>query len=388
MTALRGLKVIDLSRHAPGPYCTMLLADLGADVVVVEQPPGQGRSVGAEMGIGRKERLYNPVGRNKRSVALDLKDAAAHAACLKLIEDADIVVEGFRPGVAKRLGLDYETLREINPRLIYCSISGYGQNGPYRDYVGHDLNYISIGGVLGMVGQKDGPPTIPVNIIGDYAGGGLFAAFAILAAVVARNSSGEGQYIDMAMSDGVLSLANLAVCDYLSSGTPPRPGEYFLNGALPCYSVYECADGKWLAIGCMEPWFWARLCKQLDMEQYAREQFNARLFPEMFAILRRKLKEKPRDAWFAQFAPDDICATPVLGIEEVLDDPHNRARGMAVELEDAEFGKIRQVGIAPKFSATPGSVRSLPPDPGQHTREILGAAGIAADVIEQLLAAQ
>ena len=387
MTALQGLNVVDLSRHAPGPFCTMLLADLGADVVVIEQPPGQGRSVGAELGVGRKERLHNPVGRNKRSVALNLKDAEAHAACLKLIESADIVVEGFRPGVAQRLGLDYDTLRQRNPRLIYCSISGYGQTGPYRDYVGHDLNYISIGGVLGMVGQKDGTPAIPANIIGDYAGGGLFAAFAILAAVVARqnNAAGHGQYIDMAMSDGVLSLANLAVSDYLSSGKPPRPGEYFLNGALPCYSVYQCADDKWLSIGCMEPWFWARLCQQLDIGQYAKEQFNPALFPEMFAILRRKLREKPRDAWFAQFAPDDICATPVLGIEEVLDDPHHRARGMAVALNDPQAGEIRQVGVAPKFSQTPGSVRHLAPDPGQHTQEVLMAAGVDEAIIQRLL---
>lgn len=385
MTALRGLKVVDLSRHAPGPYCTMLLADLGADIIVVEQPPGQGRSVGAEMGIGRKERLCNPVGRNKRSIALNLKVEAMREACIRLIKDADIVVEGFRPGVAKRLGLDYETLRKINPRLIYCSISGYGQSGPYKDMVGHDLNYISIGGVLGMVGQKDGPPTIPVNIIGDYAGGGLFGAFSILAAVISRNATGKGQYIDMAMSDGVLSLANLAACDFVSSGKPPKPGEYFLNGSLPCYNVYQTSDGKWLSIGCMEPWFWSNLCRLLGCEEYAKEQFNEKLFPQMFAFLRGKLREKTRDEWFALFAPEDVCATPVYGIEEAIDDPHNLARQMVVELDDDEFGKIRQVGIAPKFSDTPGEVRTLPPDPGQHTREILLEAGYSDEEIERLL---
>jgi crotonobetainyl-CoA:carnitine CoA-transferase CaiB-like acyl-CoA transferase len=169
----------------------MLLADLGADVIIVEQPPGQGRSVGEEMGIGRREKLYNPVSRNKRSIALNLKDSKMREACLALIRDADIVVEGFRPGVVQRLGLDYETLKEINPRLIYCSISGYGQTGPYRNMVGHDLNYISIAGIAGMIGKKGGAPAIPVNIIGDYAGGGLFAAFSILAAVVSRTQPME-----------------------------------------------------------------------------------------------------------------------------------------------------------------------------------------------------
>ena len=188
----------------------MLLADFGADVVVVEQPAGSGRSVAEELGVGERARVFNPVGRNKRSIALDLKQAIARDACLRLMSEADIVVEGFRPGVAKRLGVDYDVVRESNPGVIYCSISGYGQDGPYADLVGHDLNYISLGGVLGMTGWPGQPPAIPVNVIGDFAAGGLYAAFAVMAAVEARHATGRGQYIDMAMSDGVMSLANLA----------------------------------------------------------------------------------------------------------------------------------------------------------------------------------
>lgn len=175
MFALQGLRILDLSRHAPGPYCSMLLADLGADVIVVEAPPTH-KSVGSAMGISERDMAFNPVGRGKRSIALDLKNPAAREVCLKLARNTDVVLEGFRPGVATRLGVDYDALRAVKPDVIYCSISGYGQTGPYRNYVGHDLNYISIGGVLGMVGQKDGTPIIPANIIGDYAGGGLFAA--------------------------------------------------------------------------------------------------------------------------------------------------------------------------------------------------------------------
>lgn len=383
MSALRGLKVIDLSRHAPGPYCTMLLADLGADVIVVEQPPGQGRSVSDEMGVGRREKLYNPVGRNKRSITLNLKDRKMREACLALIKDADIVVEGFRPGVVRRLGLDYETLGEINPKLIYCSVSGYGQTGPYRDMVGHDLNYISLAGILGMIGTKGGPPAIPVNIIGDYAGGGLFAAFSILAAVISRAQTGEGQYIDMAISDGSLSLANLAACDYLSTGTAPKPGEYFLNGSLPCYNVYQTADAKWISIACIEPWFWAKLCQQLGCEQFAKEQYNEELFREMFAFLRDTFKSKKRDAWFKQLSQEEICVAPVYGIDEALEDPHNISRNMIIDLEDAEYGPIKQVGIAPKFSRTPGEIKTLPPTPGQHTEEILAEAGFSIEQIAQ-----
>lgn len=383
MSALRGLKVIDLSRHAPGPYCTMLLADLGADVIMVEQPPGQGRSVSDEMGVGRREKLYNPVGRNKRSITLNLKDRKMREACLALIKDADIVVEGFRPGVVRRLGLDYETLGEINPKLIYCSVSGYGQTGPYRDMVGHDLNYISLAGILGMIGTKGGPPAIPVNIIGDYAGGGLFAAFSILAAVISRAQTGEGQYIDMAISDGSLSLANLAACDYLSTGTAPKPGEYFLNGSLPCYNVYQTADAKWISIACTEPWFWAKLCQQLGCEQFAKEQYNEELFQEMFVFLRNTFKSKKRDAWFKQLSQEEICVAPVYGIDEALEDPHNISRNMIIDLEDAEYGPIKQVGIAPKFSRTPGEIKTLPPTPGQHTEEILAEAGFSIEQIAQ-----
>jgi len=384
MQALEKLRVIDLSRHAPGPFCSMLLADFGADVVVVEQPAGTGRSVAEELGVGERARVFNPVGRNKRSIALNLKNPNARDACMRLMSQADIVVEGFRPGVAKRLGVDYASVREHNPAVIYCSVSGYGQTGPYADLVGHDLNYISLGGVLGMTGWPDQPPAIPVNVIGDFAAGGLYAAFAVMAAVEARHATGRGQYIDMAMSDGVMSLANLAVADYFTSGEPPRPGRYFLNGSLPCYNVYQTADGKWLSIGCMEPWFWAKLCTRLGCEQFAEEQYNEEKFPEIFAFLRARFSERARDEWFADLRREEICVTPVYALDEAVADPHMRAREMLVELEHPEFGAVQQVGIAPKFSETPGSVRTLPARCGAHTAEVLREAKFSEAEIEEI----
>ncbi|MBI4516464.1 MAG: CoA transferase [Deltaproteobacteria bacterium] len=385
MMALAGIRVVDLSRYAPGPYCTMLLADLGADVVVVEEPPGVGRRVDTEMGVSERTKAFLPMGRNKRSAALDLKNERMRAAFFRLVDRADVVVEGFRPGVAARLGVDYDAVSRRNPRAVYCSISGYGQNGPHAALPGHDLNYISLAGVLGMIGWPGQPPAIPLNVIADFAGGGLFAAFSILAALIARQQTGRGQYIDMAMSDGVLSLACLAASDYFSSGTAPKPGEYYVNGALPCYHVYPTADGKWLSVACMEPWFWQKLCTALGCEQYAAEQFNAEKFPEMFAFLRRRFKEQTRDQWFAELKDRDICVTPVYGLDEALADPHTAARRMIAEVPHPQHGGVRQIGIAPKFSETPGAVRTLAPRPGEHTAEVLAEIGYSAEEIARLI---
>jgi len=381
---LSGIRVVDLSRYAPGPYCTMLMADLGADVIVVEEPPNVGRRVDREIGGDDRYKAFLPMGRNKRSIALDLKDERMREAFFRLVEGADVVVEGFRPGVVQRLGVDYEAVRRRNPNVIYCSVSGYGQTGPHAGLPGHDLNYISLSGALGMIGWPGQPPTIPLNVLADFAGGGLFAAFAVLAAVISRQRTGRGQYVDMAMSDGAMSLACLAACDYFSSGDPPRPGEYFLNGSLPCYNVYATADGKWLSVACMEPWFWKNLCEALGCEEYTSEQFNPEKHDEVFAFLRDRFKQKTRDEWFAELKDRDVCATPVYGIEEAVADPHAKARGMLAEIEHPQFGTISQIGVAPKFSETPGRVRSVAPAPGEHTEEVLREAGFSPEEIAEL----
>jgi len=391
MLPLQGVKVLDLSRLAPGPYCTMLLADLGADVLLVEQA-GEGaerRRSPVRIGDGaaaERAQAYNALGRNKRSIALNLKLPEARAIFMELARDADVVVEGFRPGVVQRLGVDYETVSRVNPRVVYLSLSGFGQTGPYARLVGHDINYISIGGALGVTGWPGQPPAIPMNLLADFAGGGLFAAFAIVTALLARERTGRGQYIDMAMSDGVLSLLTAAASQVLAGGRPPMPGEHLLNGGAPHYNVYQCADGEWFSLGSLEPWFWENLCRAMGREDFIPYEYDTSKYPEIFDHFRAEFRKKTRQEWFEYLSQWDICAAPVLRLDEALNDPHNRARGMVVKVPHPVFGEVEQVGIAPKFSETPGQVRSTAPLPGQHTDDVLRALGRTDEEIAALRA--
>jgi len=385
MMPLEGIRVLDLTRQAPGPYCTMLLGDLGADVVIVEQAPGAGRRM--EMGMSERTQAFWALNRNKRSVGLNLKEPRAQEAFLKMAEKADVVIEGFRPGVVKRLGVDYDAVSARNPRIVYCSLSGYGQSGPYAGLVGHDINYISIGGALGMIGTPGSPPAIPMNIIADFAGGGLYAAFSILAAVLAREKTGRGQYVDIAMSDGVTSLLAFPASQYFAAGLVPKPGVEMLNGGAPYYSAYECGDGKWLSIGCIEPWFWSELCKALDCEDYIPQQMNREKHLEIFDYLRGRFKQKTRAEWFEELRQRDVCVGPVYMLDEVFDDPHIQARQMVIEIEHSEFGPVKQVGVGPKFSDTPGAVRTTAPKRGEHTADLLRESGYSDVDIEEMKAA-
>jgi crotonobetainyl-CoA:carnitine CoA-transferase CaiB-like acyl-CoA transferase len=378
--ALEDVHILDLSRLVPGPFCTMLLGDLGADVLLIEPPPdsraGQAPSVGGE--------AYNALGRNKRSIVLNLRDDEARQVFYRLTESADVVLEGFRPGVVQRLGVDYETLREKNPRLVYCSLSGYGQTGPYAGLVGHDINYISVGGALGMIGWPDQPPAIPMNVIADFAGGGLHAAYAILAALHARERTGRGQFVDIAMSDGVLYLLTQHISSYFATGRAPEAGRTVLNGSAPNYNVYQCRDGGWISLGSLEPHFWANLCRAMGLEDLIPHQYDGAKRDEIFAHFREQFKTKTRDEWFEILKQTDICAAPVYGLDEALNDPHNQARGMVVEVEHPEAGRVRQVGVGTKLSETPGAVRSAAPSPGQHTDDVLASLAYDAAAIAAL----
>ena len=394
---LEGITVLDLTRLAPGPYCTMILADLGADVIKIEEPgPPTGRRAQQAAGLspapppGYGVDHHSPhwaLNRNKKTMGLNLKHDDARQIFYQLAERADVVVEEFRPGVAKRLGIDYDTLRQRNPRLIYCAVTGYGQSGPYKDLVGHDINYISMAGCLGMIGPHGGPPVIPHNLIADFAGGGMHGAIGVLAALMARERTGRGQLVDIAMTDGVYSLLVSHLSTYFATGMVPRRGETLLDGGAHYYNVYEAKDGKWLSIGSIEPWFYANLCKALGREDFLPYEFaEGEKREEIKQAFRDTFKTKTRDEWFDLLTQHDICVGKVYDLDETATDPHLRARDMIVETDHPEAGPVKQVGISVKLSDTPGQIRFLAAPLGTHTEEILTGLGYTPEKIAQLRA--
>jgi crotonobetainyl-CoA:carnitine CoA-transferase CaiB-like acyl-CoA transferase len=385
---LEGIKVIDLTRMAPGPFCTMMLGDMGASVTKVEAPPSSRISSSRKASGGEVARIsaWNPLNRNKRSIILDLKMEEARLAFYEICKETDVVVEGFRPGVVDRLGCDYETINRINESIIYCSISGYGQTGPYRDLVGHDINYISIGGALGIIGSSDGTPSIPYNIIADFAAGGMHAAFSIVAALVARSTSGKGQSIDISMSDGVAYLLAASTGEYLRDGTVAQPGKMTLNGGVPYYNVFRCLDGKYISIGCIETWFWENLCKAIGLGTFGQVQFDKDKYEDIFQAMRSRFATRTREEWWMELSSlEDIAVAPVLDMSEMETDPHIKQRNMVVDAGIFGGELVKQVGIGPKFSKTPGSIRSLGRIPGEDTFDVLSESGISKSDIEKLL---
>ena len=388
MLPLEGINILDLTRLAPGPHCTMILADLGAEVLKIEEPgPPTGRR--AEQAAGQPTQWqvtgldryspFNALNRNKRSMGLNLKAEAGRDIFLRLADTADVVVEEFRPGVARRLGIDYDTLRPRNPRLIYCAITGYGQDGPYRHHVGHDINYISMAGALGLMGPKDGPPAIPHNLLADFAGGGMHGAIGVLAALMARERTGRGQFVDIAMADGVLNLQAALLSNYFGTGNVPRRGETLLDGAAPFYNVYQTQDDKWLSIGAIEPWFYANLCKALEREDLIPYEFDRDRWPDVHRAFQDIFRTRTRDAWFALLIQTDVCVGKVYSYDELDQDPHLQARQMFLELQHPELGPVKQVGISYKLSETPGQVRSLSPRQFEHTAAVLRELGYSAE---------
>jgi crotonobetainyl-CoA:carnitine CoA-transferase CaiB-like acyl-CoA transferase len=382
---LSGIKVLDLTKLAPGPHCTMILGDLGADIIRVEEPgPPTGRRAeqagGGQVAAPRPSTApTNALARNKRSIGLNLKSGPGREIFMRLAQRADVVVEEFRPGVAKRLGIDYETLSTRNPRLIYCAVTGFGQTGPYRDLVGHDLNYIATAGALSLLGPADGPPAIPWNFLADYAGGGMHAAIGVLAALIARNQNGRGQYVDIAMLDGVMLVIAQALSTHYTTGHVPRRGSTPMDGEAPHYNRYETKDGKMITIGSMEPWFYANLCRAIECEEFRADQNNREKWPEMRARFAQIFKTRTRDEWWDHLTKADICVGKMLTLDELEHDPQIRARNMIVEVETPSGEKVKQVGISVKLSETPGSIRSVAPHLGQHTEAILADLGYTPD---------
>ncbi|MEE9199391.1 MAG: CaiB/BaiF CoA-transferase family protein [Dehalococcoidia bacterium] len=389
---LEGINVLDLSRMAPGPFCTMVLADLGADVLKVEEVGISGRRAavaGAEKGanwLNRSERdaAYDATGRNKKSIALNLKMPPAREIFYELARGADVIVEEFRPGVVKRLGVDYETIKGINPQIVYLSVTGYGQTGPYRDMVGHDLNYISIAGAQGMIGTPDGQHAIPLNLLADYAGGGLTAAVAVLAALVGRQATGEGRYVDVAMTDGVVYLMAQTFADYFSKGSFSPRGKGRLDGGDPRYAIYRTKDEKYICLATLEPWFYEALCKAMGLEHLAPFREMGEHDDEVRSALEKAFLTRTRDEWFEILSRDDTCVGNVYSPDEVASDPQIRQREMIIEADHPSLGKVRQVGIPFKYAGASLGLRSFAPLHGQNTREILEGLGYSPERIDAL----
>ena len=368
------LRMLDLSRQLPGPFCSTLLADLGMDVLVITAP-GDPFAMGIPF-----------LGRNKRSMTLNLKAPRGRELLLRLAAEADVLLEGFRPGVTARLGIDDATLREKNPRLVYCSISGYGQDGPYRDRVGHDVNYLGYAGVLNYVGESGGPPVIPGVQIADIGGGALMAAVGILAALTARNQTGRGQRVDVSMLDGMVAWNVYHMLLAQLSGQEPRRGGEQLTGRYPCYAVYETRDARHVTVGAYEPHFWANLCRHFGREDLSPEQWaEGEAREEAFAFFRAAFREKTMVEWLAELGDKDICFGPVNRVSEVHADPQVRHRQMIVEL-DGPAGKTLSTGIPIKLSETPGALRTPPPTLGEHTDSVLAALRLKPAEIEELRA--
>ncbi len=378
--ALEGLKVLDLGRTPMTLLCSVILGDLGAEVIWVQDATPERSSPDD----AARYAAFNARVRNKRSIGLDLRQAAAQAVFQRLAQDADVVMEGFRPGVMKRLGADYETLSALNPRLVYCSVSGFGQTGPYRDFPGHDNSYSATAGAMGLIGEKGGRPVPAYNLLADNASGGVLSCVGVLAALLAREKTGRGQYLDLSMTDGVAYIMGHVYSDYFRSGQVPRRGEAASSGGLAQYSVYEAADGKYISIAALEAKFFESLCGMLGRPDFIGNAGSPERQAELRVLLAQTFRQKTRDEWFETLTRAEIPAGKVYSVDESPDDPQLQAREMFIDLSDERVGPVRQIGLPLKFSETPGSVRSLGPTKGQHTLEVLQGMGYGEDEIEAL----
>jgi len=380
---LKNLKMLDLSRLLPGPYCSLLLADLGMEVLKIEDPE-LGDYMRAMGPVRKKDSAYFlALNRNKKSMLLNLKVKEGKEILNRLIDTYDILLEGFRPGVMDRLGIGYQELKSRNPGVIFCSLSGYGQDGPYKERSGHDINYIGLGGILELTGSKDGDPTIPGTQIADIGGGGMMAAIAILAAIVHREKTGEGQYLDVAMHDGVISWLSIHAGRYFMDKEPQKRGEMLLSGRYACYQVYPTKDGRHISLGALEQKFWKNFCEaigraDLVLKQFIEGEERVRIIKE----IRELFKTKTQKEWVEFFKNVDACLEPILSLGEVFQHPHVLHRKMVIEYEHPAEGKIRQVGNPIKSSQFPFEIRSPPPAWGEHTMEVLRQIGYSEGEIK------
>jgi crotonobetainyl-CoA:carnitine CoA-transferase CaiB-like acyl-CoA transferase len=381
VAALEGVRVLDLTRYIPGPYCTMLLGDLGAEVVKVEEPPRGDPTRAAAPAVGGESALHAALNRNKRSVAVDIRNAEGAGIVRRLATRADVLIEAFRPGALSGRGLGAEVLCQENPRLVYCSLTGYGGDGPLARRAGHDLDYIALGGLLGTIRDEPGRPVLPTAQLADMTGG-LLATIAVLAALQARARTGRGQVVDVSLLEGVLALMTVPATRLLAGGTLASE----LTGTHACYNVFRCRDGRYLAVGALEPKFWESLCQALALpERIARQWETGEERQETLDALARKFASRDRDDWARELAAADACVEPVLDLAEALEQPQARARGGVAEVHSGRVA-FRTLASPLRLSATPVRVRHDVPAFGQHTDAVLTEAGYGREEIAHMRA--
>lgn len=388
---LTGTRVLDLSRLLPGAYATLLLADLGADVIKVEQPGvGDPTRATPPFTSGGDSGMHLALNRGKRSITVDLRNEAGRQVLLDLAVTADVLVESFRPGVMTRLGLGYPVLAEANPGLVYVALSGYGQDGPYAQQAGHDLNYQAYTGALSLNGHPDVGPVPPATQVADL-GGAMMGVIATLAALRARDRDGRGQFCDVALADAATSMLALVAGAFAAGGTAPALGEWFLAGGLACYDTYRCADGGYVAVGALEPRFFVELCTRLGITDRADLQYDLSRQAELRACLAEVFARRTRDEWADELAEHDTCVAPVLNVAEALADPHARARGLVedVAAPDSSTGSpsdesFTRLGVVPRLSGTPGEAGGHPSRLGADTEALLAELGRSPSDIARL----
>ena len=385
MLPLEKIRVLDLTRLLPGPFCSLMLADMGATVIKVEDTAlGDYLRWGTRAVTPTQSINFMALNRNKLSIKLNLKPKEGKEVFARLVQSADVVLDGFRPGRLARLGVGYEAMSKLNPRIIYCAISGYGQDGPYKDRAGHDLNYLARAGMLDLFGKRGGGPIVPAAQIADLTGAYL-AAIGVLSAIIGRAGTGRGQFVDISMMDGVWPWMVLLLPQYWADGAVPERGGLPLGGGLACYNVYECQDGLWLTLGALEPQFWSSFCSMLGHPEWVErqretEQGEGSLYAELCA----RFRTKPRAEWLEFFAAADVCIEPVQTIAEASSDAHMRHRGMILEVEQPGAGTIRQLASPLKLSDIRAARREPSPEYGQHTDQILCEMGYSAAEITAL----
>lgn len=373
---LKGIRVLDLTRLLPGPYATMLLGDLGAEIIKVEEPGTGDYMRGFLPRVDGVSVFFLAVNRNKKSITLNLKKERGKEIFLALAREADVIIEGFRPGVMQGLGLDYEAVRQVNPGIVYCSLSGYGQNGPYRDRAGHDINYLSVSGVLGITGVRDAQPVVPGVQVADLTGG-MFAVIGILSALWQKQREGQGAYLDLSMTDGLFSMMSIHLANLMATGTPAARGNMMLCGALTCYNVYRTMDNGYVALGALEAKFWRNFCRALGREDLVSGHSSRAVEDDLVYREVREIFLSHTKDWWREFGEKvDCCLTPVDTAEEVLEGEYARSRGLIIDVDRPGGGMLRQVRHPLVVDGVPVKKALCPPALGEHNAELYGALGL------------